>query len=64
MRSRKIIIYIKFISAVHPCDQASKGGCDDTCTKNGDLAVCSCTKTGYKLHTDEKTCGKDVGCEI
>ena len=59
----KINIYRKFISTVHPCDQANKGGCNDTCTKNGDQADCSCTKTGHILHTDGKNCGKGVICE-
>ena len=49
-----------FVFTVHPCDQISKGGCGDTCTKNGDLTKCSCSKTGFKLHSDGKTCGRRV----
>ena len=45
------------IFTVHPCDEASKGRCEDTCTKIGDQAKCSCSKSGFKLHSDGKSCG-------
>jgi len=41
---------------VHPCDQSNKGGCDDSCTKNGDEAVCRCSQPNFQLHSDGKTC--------
>ena len=40
---------------VHPCDKPSKGGCDHTCTKEGEKAVCSCNN-GFKLADDGQTC--------
>merc|ERR1712203_551459 len=43
-------------SFIHPCDKADKGGCDDVCTKVGNSAKCSCTKTGYTLKADGKGC--------
>ena len=51
------------VFTVHPCDQASKGGCEDTCTKNGDKAECSCSKPGFELNSDKKSCGKTMFCE-
>ena len=45
--------YIYF--SVHPCDNGDNGGCDHTCTKDGDEAVCSC-KENHLLQPDGKTC--------
>ena len=42
----------------HPCDLPTKGGCDQTCNKEGDKAVCSCTAPEYKLGADGKSCEK------
>ena len=41
--------------SVHPCDNGDNGGCDHTCTKDGDEAICSC-KENHLLQPDEKTC--------
>ena len=54
----KFLIPFKYISrfSVHPCDQEDKGGCEQVCTKNDDLAVCGCNQ-GYKVSTtDPKKC--------
>ena len=51
----------KSCEKVHPCDQPTKGGCDQTCNKAGKMAVCSCEKN-YKLQADKLTCvpGKKI----
>ena len=46
----------KFIP-VHPCDREGKAGCEQTCVKKGDEAVCKCGE-GYKLAEDGKKCEK------
>ena len=43
---------------VHPCNQPNKSGCSDSCVKDGDNAKCNCSKNGYKLDSDGKTCCK------
>ena len=47
---------------VHPCDQPDKGGCNQTCTKNGNKAVCSCSSPGFKLNSDGKSCDTGQLC--
>ena len=42
---------------VHPCDKRTKGGCDQTCNKEGDSFSCSC-ETGFKLEGDGRSCKK------
>ena len=42
--------------SVHPCDKDTKGGCDQTCNKDGDKAKCSCTPVDFKLGEDGKSC--------
>ena len=50
-----------YVHVAHPCDKTSvgkkNGGCDQKCTKNDVVAVCSCNE-GYKLAEDKKTCIK------
>ena len=46
----------KTCKKIHPCDKKSKGGCDQTCTKDGENAICSCTPVDFKLGEDGKTC--------
>ena len=42
---------------VHPCDKKAKGGCMDSCVKGVGLKyTCACTKEGYVLNADGKTC--------
>ena len=43
--------------SVHPCDYPpnENGGCDQTCNKQGDKAVCSCNVTSV-LAQDGKKC--------
>ena len=43
---------------VHPCDQPNKSGCSDSCVKDGDNAKCNCSKNGFKLDSNGKTCCK------
>ena len=43
---------------MHPCDQPDKGGCSDFCEKDGNNANCNCSKNGFKLDSDGKTCCK------
>ena len=43
-----------FCLVPHPCDEATKGGCAQICTKDGDNAVCSCSSG--TLNADGKTC--------
>ena len=43
---------------MHPCDQTNKGGCSDLCEKDGDNAKCKCSKNGFQLDSDAKTCCK------
>ena len=43
--------------AVHPCDQGKNGGCEQTCTKKGIDALCSCKK-GFVLEEDGQSCEK------
>ena len=43
--------------AVDPCDSAN-GGCEQTCTNNNGVAVCSCT-TGI-LNSDGKNCDPGI----
>ena len=47
-----LIIY----TLVHPCDKPTKGGCDQTCTKKGNEAVCVCKAPEFKLAADGKAC--------
>ena len=51
-----IIHKIYISSSVHPCDQ-NKGGCEQTCVKDGDNAKCTC-REGYLV--DGKSCGKEL----
>ena len=44
------------LHSVHPCDKDTKGGCDQTCNKDGEKAKCSCTPVDFKLGEDGKTC--------
>ena len=41
--------------AVHPCDNDDKNGCEQTCTKKGEEAVCECGP-GFILNVDGKKC--------
>ena len=41
---------------VHPCDKATKGGCDQVCEKDGAKAVCKCDKEGFQLEEDNQSC--------
>ena len=40
---------------MHPCDQPDKAGCEETCEKKGDEAVCGCPAE-YQLSADGKSC--------
>ena len=40
---------------MHPCDQPDKAGCEETCEKKGDEAVCGCPDE-YQLAGDGKSC--------
>ena len=53
-------LFIYFSFSVHPCDQASKGGCHQQCEKNGDEAKCGCNE-GYEMTDDGKTCKESKG---
>lgn len=46
-----------FNFSVHPCERADKGGCSQTCEKDGDDAKCGCLD-GYALGEDGKECEK------
>ena len=48
---------------MHPCDKSDNGGCDHTCKKEGDKAVCECNQD-YKLNKDNKNCDKGKGLLI
>ena len=52
----------KTCKKIHPCDKKSKGGCDQTCTKDGEKAVCSCTPVDFKLGEDGKSCEPGKFC--
>ena len=41
--------------SVHPCDKKENGGCQHTCVKKGEEAVCKCDEN-HKLNEDGKTC--------
>ena len=47
---------LKFSFSVHPCDKDTKGGCQQTCNKDGDKAKCSCAPVDFKLGEDGKSC--------
>ena len=53
---RNIINFIFSLRLVHPCDKESKGGCEQTCEKDGEKVVCSCAAPDYKLAGDGKSC--------
>ena len=42
--------------AVPPCELTKNGGCEQTCTNNGDKAECSCKAIDFKLGGDGKSC--------
>ena len=42
---------MKTCTEKHPCDKKANGGCEQTCNKDGDNAVCSCAED-YKLKED------------
>ena len=48
----KTIYYI----SVHPCDKPDRAGCEQTCSKKGEEAVCECTAPTFKLAADGKAC--------
>ena len=41
---------------VPPCELIKNGGCDQTCTNEGEKAVCSCRPVDFTLGEDGKTC--------
>ena len=43
---------------VHPCDKLTKGGCQQTCNKDGENFTCSCIPDDYILAEDKKQCNK------
>ena len=45
------------LCTVPPCELTENGGCEHTCTNEGDTAKCSCNEF-YKLGEDGKTCEK------
>ena len=45
-----------FLILVHPCDKPNKGGCDQTCKKDGETAVCECRAPEFKIGLDGKSC--------
>ena len=49
---------MKTCEEIHPCDLDTKGGCDQTCNKNGKSAECECTPPDYTLNADGKSCDK------
>ena len=48
----------KWFFSEHPCDKTSNGGCEQTCNKDGESAVCECAAPDYKLGSDGKSCDK------
>ena len=58
-------MYSKFIffCVVHPCDRGDNAGCDQTCTKKGDEAVCECGP-GFILNNDGKKCDPSKSISI
>lgn len=46
---------VSFIS-VHPCNKPDRAGCEQTCSKKGEEAVCECEVPAFKLAVDGKTC--------
>ena len=44
---------VKFIW--DPCDEATKGGCEQICNKDGDNAVCACDSQHF-LNVDGTSC--------
>ena len=46
----------QIVFSVHPCDKENKGGCDQTCNKEDEKAVCSCAAPEFKLGEDGKSC--------
>ena len=56
LRSYKFLF---FVLPVHPCDKATKGGCEQVCNKDGENAKCSCEPAeDFTLNADGKTCDK------
>ena len=47
---------------VHPCDEKTKGGCDQICNRQGKKATCSC-EPDFKLQEDGRTCEILPPCE-
>ena len=48
----------KMLSLVHPCDQQNRGGCNQTCTKSGEEAKCTCRTPDFKVNVDGISCDK------
>ncbi len=50
-----LIHHFQFL--VHPCDEASKGGCSQICNKRKEKHECSC-EVGFVLTEDKMSCKK------
>ena len=57
--SQTHLIHFSISSLVHACDKKSKGGCEQTCNKNGGGFTCSCL-VAYELADDKKSCNKSM----
>ena len=50
-----LFLYQFTLGFIHPCDEGDNGGCAQTCTKDGDDAICECIE-GFEINIDGKTC--------
>ena len=46
---------------MHPCEQGKNGGCEQTCTKDGNKTLCEC-REGYKVDPENKNLCKKSKC--
>ena len=51
----------KTCKVIHPCDKPTKGGCDQTCNKDGETFTCSCQAPEFKLNADGESCDPGKG---
>ena len=58
-----VTLYSFVFDSAPPCELIENGGCDQTCTDNGDEAVCSCAAPNFKLGGDGKSCEKVHPCD-
>ena len=62
-KNLRATIKLSVLNLVPPCELTENGGCDQTCTDNGDVAECSCRAPDFKLGSDGKSCEKVHPCD-